>query len=165
MASLFTKLVNFKSGALEPSAVDQLPPYVAVSHTWADRLFAPGLPFEETAGWKAIDCLLRMSEFEHISYVWIDTLSIDQDDPTDKHRQIPLMGDIYRGAEVVAIVTREHFGFTQAGLDQIMAGVQGAVEMSMEGSFQENGDPWVRSNKFRRRLKKAMDCLNVFTRP
>jgi hypothetical protein len=37
------------------------------------------------------------------STVWVDALSIDQSDPEDKAAQLPIMGDIYRHAEVVSV--------------------------------------------------------------
>ena len=141
-----------------------MPPYAAISHTWADQLFAPGVPFQETLGRKAIACLSD-TEYKHIDYCWIDTLCIDQSDPEDKQRQIPLMGDIYGNAAVVVILTLEPFEISQADIDAVTEDVKGAVEMSVDGSWLEHGKLWTLSEKHRRRLGRAMDCLEVFTRP
>ena len=137
---------------------------MAISHTWADRLFAPGMPFPETRGRRAIACLAD-TEYNSISYCWIDTLCIDQSDPADKQRQIPLMGDIYGNAAVVVILTLEHFGISQAEIDAVTKDVRGAVDMSVHDSWMEHGKLWTSSEKHRRRLVRAMDCLELFTRP
>ncbi|PMD36992.1 HET-domain-containing protein [Hyaloscypha variabilis F] len=34
---------------------------------------------------------------------WIDALCINQEDKTEKNHQVPLMGDIYRGAHLVRV--------------------------------------------------------------
>lgn len=160
----FTRLVHIHSGRIERFPVSQMPDYVAVSHTWADQLFAAGTSFEETHGRKAIACLSD-SEFQNVTYCWIDTLCIDQNDPEDKRRQIPLMGSIYGNAEVVIIVTRERLGLSQSKIDEIAASVHGAVQMSETGSWLQDGKQWTSSQQHRNSLKKAMDCLEIFTRP
>lgn len=137
---------------------------MAVSHTWADDLFAPGLLFQDTPGRRALECLAG-SEWKEISHCWIDTLCIDQNDPEDKHRQIPLMGEIYGNAQVVIILIRECLGLSQSEIDAMTRSVQGAIEMSETDSWQQDGKQWTSSEQHRRRLKNAMDCLEIFTRP
>lgn len=63
-----------------------------------------------------------------VEHCWIDNFCIKQDDEADKLQQIPLMGDIYSRAEVVAIVLTCEFGFTQIQVDRATAALQGAVE-------------------------------------
>ena len=71
------------------------------------------------------------------------------------------MGQIYGGAEAVAILVKDHLGLTQAKVDAASELVREAVEMSRSGSWVE----WTSSEKRRRYLKKAMDMLEVFTKP
>jgi len=40
-----TRLVRLSTGVLEEYAMDSMPPYIAVSHAWADGLFNSGLLF------------------------------------------------------------------------------------------------------------------------
>lgn len=164
MEDTFTRLVHIKSGQIELFSISRMPDYMAVSHTWADELFAAELSFQETLGSRAI-ASLSDSKYKEIVYCWIDTLCIDQNDPEDKRRQIPLMGDIYGNAQVVVIVTGECLGLSQSEIDKIAASVQGAVQMSETGSWLQDGTKWTSSQHRRRKLKKAMDCLEVFTRP
>lgn len=160
----FTRLVHIQSGRIERFPINQMPDYMAVSHTWADGLFAAGSSFQETPGSKAIECLSD-PDCKAITYCWIDTLCIDQNDPEDKQRQIPLMGDIYGNAQVVIIVTGECLGLSQSEIDAMAVSVQDAVQMSETGSWLQDGKQWTSSQQHRRKLKKAMDCLEIFSRP
>ncbi|MCJ1359090.1 MAG: hypothetical protein MMC33_009090 [Icmadophila ericetorum] len=160
----YTRLVHLQSGRIEQHSLNSMPPYVAVSHTWGDNLFNSQLPFRETPGRKALDTI-STTEYRNIKYYWIDTLCIDQSDPMDKQRQIPLMGDIYGSAEVVSIVTKIPFGLSQTYIDSITTAVQDAIEMSMNETWLENGNKWRQSEKHRKLLKQAMDIIEVFTRP
>ena len=158
-----TKLIHINSGRVKPFSIDATPPYVAVSHVWADGLFAASRSFHNMKGRGHVDSL-SSTEYKNIEYCWIDTLSIDQEDPEDKQRQIPLMGDIYGNAEVVAITVTDSFGISQADIDAVVKSVEGAVEMSINGTIIEDGGKWFKSREYRRRLVKAMDGLELFTR-
>ena len=74
------------------------------------------------------------------------------------------MGQIYENARVVLVVMTEPFGLTQQAVDSFVHDVQGAVEMWRKGTFQEEGAKWLKS-KNARRIQRAMDCLEVLTRP
>lgn len=161
----FTRLVNIQTGQVEFWNLERMPAYLAVSHTWADNLFRLDVPFAESSGRLAIIRLLESEEHTKIGYCWIDTLCIDQNDNGDKKRQIPLMGKIYGDAEVVAIVVKEHLGLTQAKVDAAAYMVRDAVEMSKRDAWLEKGNQWSSSEGHRGHLKRAMDVLEVFTRP
>lgn len=160
----FTRLVHFQSGRIERFLIHEMPVYLAVSHAWIDQLFPTGLSYQNTPGTKALKCLAT-SEYKDIEYYWIDTLCIDQNDPEDKQRQIPLMGDIYGNANVVVILTSESLRISQEEIDAVTESVQGAVEMFAKGSWLQDGKQWTSSEQHRRRLKRVMDCLEIFTRP
>lgn len=159
-----TRLVHLQSGKIEEYPIDRMPAYVAVSHAWADGLFPPGVSFRAAIGSKALDTL-SCTQYKSIPYCWVDTLCIDQNDPLDKERQIPLMGDIYGRAEVVVIVTRESFGLTQGYIDTVTAAVQEAVDMSTDDPWMIGTQGWIKSPKNLNSLKQAMDMLEPFTRP
>ncbi|KAL8999185.1 MAG: hypothetical protein Q9188_005949 [Gyalolechia gomerana] len=154
--------MHVHSCQLKEFPINDLPPFIAVSHTWADILFPSEIPFIQQKGAKAIRSLLSQC-FPSVEYCWIDTFSIDQNDANDKKRQIPLMGDIYSKAVAVAIVFKTPIGVTQERLDEVTNSVEGAVEMFREESWKEDGQNWDHGSR-RRCLKNAMDCLELFTR-
>lgn len=49
------------------------------------------------------EALQEIDEFGSTNYFWIDALCIDQDDIGEKQRQIPLMGQIYRLAQLCLV--------------------------------------------------------------
>jgi hypothetical protein len=62
-----TKLVNMDSGALEPYAVDAMPPYRAASHAWSDGMFAMNTEYNRALGGVMIQNSVR-SLFPDITY-------------------------------------------------------------------------------------------------
>lgn len=97
--------------------------YVALSHCWGSSKNAveTGYTISKTAKENLdihqsygllVACLTRT--FQHaidltrklgIQYIWIDSLCIIQDDEQDKSQEIPKMGDIYGGADLVIAAT------------------------------------------------------------
>ncbi|KAL8715691.1 MAG: hypothetical protein Q9225_006308 [Loekoesia sp. 1 TL-2023] len=159
----WTRLLHAPSCELKKFPIHELSPFIAISHTWSDALFRPGVPFPQQPGFKAINCLLSQC-FPTVEYCWIDTLCIDQNDADDKKRQIPLMGDIYSKAVAVAIIFKTPIGLTQERLDRVTRSVEGALNMYREESWKEEGQKWELGQQRRRCLKEAMDCLELFTR-
>ena len=158
----WTRFLNVSSREIEPSSLDHVPPFIAVSHAWGEALFPPNVPFHLQPGAEAILVLVGQ-RFPHINFCWIDTLCIDQNDEDDKQRQIPLMSGIYGKADVVAIVLAVPFGLTQAAVDEMSKGMIDVVEMYREESWPEHGTRW-QTGLHRKRLIQAMDCLEIFTR-
>ncbi|KAI5798588.1 heterokaryon incompatibility protein-domain-containing protein [Pyronema domesticum] len=95
-----------------------IPRYLAISHSWAENLFDFIKPFPDTLGAE----ILRAID-TGIEYVWIDTYCIDQSDPEDKARQIPMMGEIYGAAEGVVVVLGTNLGITQEEVDEVVGSV------------------------------------------
>lgn len=158
----WTRLLRVDTGSLEDVSLAQMPPFIAISHTWAEALYPPGTAFALMPGARAIRCLIDQN-FPKIHHCWVDTLCIDQADPKDKQRQIPNMGTIYGNAEAVAIVMNTALGLSQQTIDQVSESVEGAVDMYREESWTADGRHWVTGSS-RQHLKQAMDCLEIFTR-
>ena len=70
------------------------PPYIAISHTWAERLFDDIPGFDSSLGGRAIRKALS-EKFSAVNHCWVDNFCILQDNENDKFEQIPLMGNIY----------------------------------------------------------------------
>jgi hypothetical protein len=92
---------------LEIFAIDDAPEYDALSYTWGE----PRIRFGLSVGEKLIpvpgDNLLRFLRavaFRGLAggrWIWIDAICINQKDEQEKYHQIPLMREIYSGAEEV----------------------------------------------------------------
>ncbi|KAF9884824.1 hypothetical protein FE257_001240 [Aspergillus nanangensis] len=79
--------------------------YLAMSYAWGDpegpkrTIFLNGHPIE--VGINLVDALRRfrkMQFFQDGGKIWIDALSINQNDPLEKGKQVQLMGRIYQEA-------------------------------------------------------------------
>lgn len=70
-----------------------------------------------------------LDDVDRPQYCWADTWCIDQNDPNDKLRQIPLMGDIYRDAQSVIITVNHAFGFSQDQWDSAISACQEILEV------------------------------------
>jgi hypothetical protein len=112
-----TKLLNVRTLQLEQYDISSLPPYLAISHVWADELYPPECLHSITET-QPLGMQMVMSAFEHedlqnVHYCWIDSWSIDQNDDVDKKSQIPQMDKIYRKAQAMAITVKHEFSFSQ----------------------------------------------------
>ena len=111
--------------------INQMPPYLAVSHVWSEGLFAPSHRdhLESCVGLQMVQsCLKQVLYLSRLQYCWVDTFSINQDDPEDKARQIPLMGDIYKHAHVVAVAVNQSFSFSYEDWDLAMSNLRDAFQ-------------------------------------
>lgn len=83
-----TRLVRLSTGVLEEYAIDSMPPYIALSHAWADGLFNSGTAFSETIGGQALLGSINNSAnpLQELDHCWVDTFCIDQASKVDKHR-------------------------------------------------------------------------------
>ncbi len=131
-SSPWTRLLKWEVGAITEFTLDDMPPYVAVSHVWAHQLF----PIERKAdvlstyGMKQLSLFLSMrSDWPMYQYLWIDTWCIDQDSEQDKLRQIPLMADIYAKAGDVLVMALVDFGFWQFDWDTEVEALGEAIKI------------------------------------
>ncbi|KAI3321448.1 heterokaryon incompatibility protein-domain-containing protein [Xylariaceae sp. AK1471] len=102
---------RFKTAALvceltEEELNDDNPPsYAAISYTWdqtpSRRILCHGKVFAATQNCEAI--IRQFRRADKMSYLWIDAICIDQSVVKERNRQVAMMEDIYRLAEVVAV--------------------------------------------------------------
>lgn len=92
------------SCGLEDYRLSDDPSYEALSYTWGQPTFPEEL-HTDNGVLKITENLalaLRRLRFEDRNrYLWIDAVCINQDDATDKSRQVAMMGSIYRSARQV----------------------------------------------------------------
>ncbi|KAH5216969.1 hypothetical protein HBH68_056640 [Parastagonospora nodorum] len=80
--------------------------YTAVSYAWGDSLEKKPLMLEETiimVATSLYDALESVRQKHQDVLVWIDALSIDQENEFERAKQVSLMGQIYSQAETVAV--------------------------------------------------------------
>jgi hypothetical protein len=140
---LTIRLLSLRTGILSThplfsvsaaTGTTSIPRYLAISHSWAENLFDFSKPFPDTPGAE----ILRAID-TGIEYVWIDTYCIDQSDPEDKARQIPMMGEIYGAADGVVVVLGTNLGITQERVDEVVGSVwlvKWAYEEEMWGEIE-----------------------------
>lgn len=91
--------------------VNSTPPYVAVSYMWGIKnrlqtVLVNGYALEVTANcryalWQAFRCPFVKAG----SYIWVDSICINQNNLTEKAAQVQIMGSIYRTALQVLACT------------------------------------------------------------
>jgi hypothetical protein len=95
---------------LETVKLDEAPQFWAVSYTWGAEVKPMSLKITDSLGQdvgyipitkncaSAIEALIPMG----VRYLWLDAVCINQSDKPEKQLQIPLMGEIYSQASLVA---------------------------------------------------------------
>jgi hypothetical protein len=109
--------------------INEMPPYLAVSHVWSEGLFAASYRdrIKDCEGIQMIQSLLKHSpELSRLKHCWVDTWCINQDDAEDKARQIPLMSSIYKQAQIVAVFAKQPVPFSLAEWDLTMLNLREA---------------------------------------
>ncbi|KAE9369277.1 hypothetical protein N431DRAFT_427464 [Stipitochalara longipes BDJ] len=150
---------------LQSFEIGSSPPYIAVSHVWADKVFVDRAHFDSSLGGRAVRIALSQ-RFPAINYCWIDNFCILQDNENDKFEQIPLMGNIYRDAHAVLIIHACELGLTQVELDEATSGVEEVVELWRAGhrpSYDEKYLFWLKGGEGYTRIARAMKTLARFT--
>ena len=92
------------SCGLEDCRLSDDPSYEALSYTWGQPIF-PEVLHTPNGVLKITENLalaLRRLRFkDRVRYLWIDAVCINQNDATDKSRQVAMMGSIYKSARQV----------------------------------------------------------------
>ena len=129
-----TRLVELSTMRLHQIPVNEMPAYLAISHVWSEELFAP--TYLDRDGDIVRDCqgmdmlrvfLQQRPQLPEVQYCWADTWCIDQSDPEDKARQIPLMHAICKEAQYVAVVVKHSFSFSQSDWNTARFKLQRAI--------------------------------------
>ena len=95
------------SGRLLTCALEDCPPYLALSYSWGEQ--STLVPFVVGSHQDFLISLdlhyaLRNLRHEHQScYVWIDTICINQADISERNSQVKIMREVYARAESVCI--------------------------------------------------------------
>ncbi|EPE24144.1 hypothetical protein GLAREA_07994 [Glarea lozoyensis ATCC 20868] len=154
---------------LESFDIDNMPPYLAMSHVWSESLFpvshlansevdiSDGLIMLETV-------LETYKELSQIEYCWTDTWCIDQNDPEDKYQQIPQMGRIYQNAVAAVVTVRHQFSFDQAYWDEIVGELEAAFDFmnDIDIEFLPKAAALYKLPRISKLLEKAALVLSEF---
>lgn len=129
LQSLYTKNIldkddSFRLVSLQPGRADapltlcllntnlrNAQPYEAVSYVWGDvkdliSIDVQGDDETQTHAFISHNCHAALSSFRDSDLprlLWIDSICIDQDSPTEKNHQLGLMGRIYQNASQVLV--------------------------------------------------------------
>ncbi|PMD16702.1 hypothetical protein NA56DRAFT_580067 [Hyaloscypha hepaticicola] len=138
------------------------PPYIAISHAWSERLFDDIPGFDSSLGGRAIRKAFS-EKFPATNHYWVDNFCILQDNENDKFEQIPLMGEIYRGADAVLIIHACELGLTQDELDEALSGFDAAFELRKIGTYRrdEKWRYWRKGDGYTK-IVRAMKALAKF---
>jgi len=89
------------------SSLLHAPNYVAISYAWGDGFDKRNMTLEGfirvSVNANLYDALMAVRERDHAILVWIDGLSIDQENKAERAKQVQLMDKIYRQATCVAV--------------------------------------------------------------
>ena len=97
--------------------LDHTHPYHAISYTWGDDLATTTIhiddePFEVRQN--LFGFLRQLRAQSYASDLWVDAISIRQDDLVEKGQQVGMIGDIFKRAERVLVWVGEHADSTEA---------------------------------------------------
>jgi hypothetical protein len=98
------RLINVDTYKLEAFDPGRIPKYAILSHTWGeDEVLLQDLEKPEArqkSGWKKIQYSCKEAKTRDISYVWVDTCSIDKSSSAELSESINSMYSWYQRAEV-----------------------------------------------------------------
>ncbi|KAJ5999445.1 HET domain protein [Penicillium sp. IBT 35674x] len=145
--------------------IGKSPPYLAISHTWSDKIFPKQLPLDASFGGDAIKQTLMKRGLDSVKYCWVDLFSIEQDSEDDMNEQIPLMGQIFGNAEAVLIILTNTLGLTQELVDYGTAQLDEALAIWETETWTEDGArQYWKFGKGRTKLVQAIEILSRFAK-
>ena len=167
MASV--RLLHFTTLELCEFPVGWMPPYLAISHVWSEGLFAPShiTHVKDCKGFQLIQSFLEQhSTLSTLQYCWVDTWCINQDDAEDKACQMPMMGDIYKQAEIVVVAVNQYFSFSSADWDLAMVNLHEAFQYVEDDDLYNtpNARASYASSKVIENVARAASMLDELTR-
>jgi hypothetical protein len=95
---------------LEEVRLSAKPIYKAVSYTWGEPALSHsicinGRPMR--VRYNLFMALLYLRHMSHTQTLWIDALSINQDDISERNQQVRIMGQIYKDSQLTVVWLRE----------------------------------------------------------
>jgi len=91
------------------------------------------------------------------STIWLDAMSIDQNDPEDKAAQLFVMGDIYRNAETVSVLLPNSDEEAYRKLEQLRVTADAIVKRSEAFQISSSNDPESIATEWTEILNKLAD--------
>lgn len=94
------------TATLKVISLDSNPSYNVLSYAWGLNtdlvsIQVEGQPFPVTRN--LYQCLVNLRDETQELVIWIDAICINQGENAEKNTQVPLMRDVYRGAEVAFV--------------------------------------------------------------
>lgn len=128
---LSTNLDDPVSGHLEVVALHKAPPYYAISHAWAENetteRLERGYQIELCGSLSA--CITNLQRFSvrtsnlnpQLTYIWLDSISINQNDLDERSSQVAIMGKIYsRSIRTMVWLGQDSWASTYGAWDIVM---------------------------------------------
>lgn len=134
------------------STLDDPPDYIAISYAWGDgvdtkRLILDGSTISVAASLH--DALRAVRDKDDEILVWIDGLSIDQNNKAERASQVGLMSQIYGNAKFVAVWLGPHAEDSQLAIPLLEEIAKGKVSKKRIRAVS-NPDSWALRNLFKR---------------
>ena len=92
-------------------SVEQAPQYYAISYTWGDDDLLPGLFIDDKILYVRQNChhaLWQVTLHYPETFIWVDSICINQNNTTEKSAQVAMMDGIYKAASIVLICLGPH---------------------------------------------------------
>jgi hypothetical protein len=128
--------------------IDTAPPYEAISYCWGNSEQTNSLAIgSKTKQYipitpSAHDALCAVTPLDGARYLWIDTICINQEDNSEKDRQIPLMSKIYGNASEVIVFLGDSPNAVTAVtfLNKLYWHYMSKDQKILKETFQKDGD-------------------------
>ncbi|RMZ03495.1 hypothetical protein D0860_06775 [Hortaea werneckii] len=107
---------------LSAFAIDDAPPYAAISYTWGDQTDRTDIFINGRAhrvGLNSWYALLQMKYHHENCFLWMDAICINQADAHEKGLQVELMGFIFKNALRVNICIGPHAGDSEFLVERV----------------------------------------------
>ena len=91
--------------------LDTKPDYDAISYIWGRETTVASILINDhpvSIRQNLLNFLLQPKRHKHSTFLWVDAISIRQDDPVEKAQQVAMIGDIFRTARTVLAWVGEH---------------------------------------------------------
>ncbi|KAL4889290.1 heterokaryon incompatibility protein-domain-containing protein [Aspergillus ambiguus] len=159
------KVINILDWTVNTFEIGKSPPYLAISHAWSDKIFPTRLPLDSSFGGNAIKQTILKRNLDSVRFCWVDLFCIQQDSEEDVHKQIPLMGQIFRDAEAVLIILTDKLNLTQEQIDYGTSQLEEALTIWETETWTDDGvrQYWA-FGEGRTKLVQAMGILSRFTK-